>query len=188
MTNLNAPVPVSPKITAKEAINWVHQTLKLFPQANPPTEEFTAALVSLLCQYSIQTVAQALTPSNGIATKFKYLPTLAEFKKELDDIGAKNFRRLAEAKMIRDQLEERKNYPEYKTKSPYTGPIEEVRPGDILTWERQQEYREFMAKKHGMKNIRLWDFSEIYKDSGARPFAVKIPETEPEEKNPFEDL
>ena len=73
----------------------------------------------------------------------------------------------------------------------YTGPIEEVRPGDILTSERQIEYREYMAKKHNMKNIKLWGPNEIYKDSGARPFAVNMAPAKPltekqEEPNPFE--
>jgi len=72
----------------------------------------------------------------------------------------------------------------------YTGSIDEVRPGDILTPERQIEYRAFMAKKHQMNNIKLWGPNEEYKDSGARPFAVKLPAEpltkQPEEPNPFE--
>ena len=54
----------------------------------------------------------------------------------------------------------------------YEGPIEDIRPGDILSWRRYEEYREFMLKKHGIKNIKIWGQDEEYKDSGQRPFRL----------------
>lgn len=63
----------------------------------------------------------------------------------------------------------------------YERPIENVKPGDILSWERQQEYREYMAKKHNMPNVKLWGINEKYEDGGNRPFD----KSDPEEPNPF---
>lgn len=98
-------------------------------------------------------------------------------------------------------------------KKPYTGPIEEVRPGDILEGARIDEYRLFMRRKHGIQNAKMWGLNEKWEDSGARPFGTKLPDKfyapvkgndfvefkegdnvdekikeALEEKNPFEDL
>lgn len=78
-------------------------------------------------------------------------------------------------------------------KPSYTGPIEEIRPGDVLHWTRFDEYREFMRKKHNIKNIKTWGISETFKDNGMRPFAVPdstiakhISEKPEDVTNPFE--
>lgn len=59
-------------------------------------------------------------------------------------------------------------------KAPYTGPIEHVKPGDILSWERHEEYREFMLKKKGIRDARLWSLNETWIDNGSRPFQIAI--------------
>ena len=72
-------------------------------------------------------------------------------------------------------------------KEPYTGPIEDVKPGDILTWQRLDEFEKYIKTK-GIKPKR-WGRFEDYKDSGARPFAVghsgtsgdNVPKTQPSE-------
>jgi hypothetical protein len=74
-------------------------------------------------------------------------------------------------------------------KPDYTGPIEQIKPGDILNWRRYEEYREFMLKKHGLKNIKLWDQGEEWIDNRQRPFQLSDKHrgisTETTEVNPF---
>lgn len=137
---------------------------------------------------------QSFSP-DGIPLKFNYLPSLKDIKTELDELASKLAAPIQRDARIQAQLKERAEFEAHMTAYPlrsnqkgdYTGPIEDVRPGDILTHERQIEYRQFMAKKHNMKNIKLWSDGETYKDSGARPFAVNLPDDPPkEEPNPFE--
>lgn len=175
------------KTSPKSAANWVHQTVQLFPPTQMVTEQFTATLISLFCDYPESTLGAALDPKRLIK-RFQYLPDLNTFKKVLDDVGAIPAAEAQRQERIAQQLKER--VEPKKIKGDYNGPIEEVRPGDILSAERQLEYREFMAKKHQMRNIKLWGPNEEYKDTGARPFAVHIPEPpkQQSEKNPFEDL
>jgi hypothetical protein len=73
----------------------------------------------------------------------------------------------------------------------YTGPIEFVKPGNILDNSRFEEYREFMRDNKNMPAVRLWGLNEPWQDSGARPFlsgskpAEQPPSSKPE-TNPFE--
>ena len=53
----------------------------------------------------------------------------------------------------------------------YTGPIEDIRPGDIISWERFDEYREFMRTKKNITNIKLWGTNEEWIDNHQRPFS-----------------
>jgi len=107
-------------------------------------------------------------------------------KLALNEAGAAEFDGPQKSKRVLEQFAERQKYAR-KTKAPYTGPIEEVRPGDILTVERMAKYRAFMENKHNLKNIKMWGLNETWKDNGMRPFETKLPPA-PEEKNPFEDL
>jgi hypothetical protein len=70
----------------------------------------------------------------------------------------------------------------------YDGPIEDIRPGDVIEWHRIDEYRAFMKAKKGIKNAKLWDSNENWEDSGQRPFQIA---TKPQpiiapDHNPFE--
>lgn len=65
----------------------------------------------------------------------------------------------------------------------YKGPIENVKPGDVLDWQRHEEYREFMKKQHNIKSIKTWGLDEKWEDNGMRPFYLPA---KPEEPNPFE--
>lgn len=68
-------------------------------------------------------------------------------------------------------------------KEPYTGPIENVKPGDILHHTRFTEYDEFMRTKKNITNTKLWGFNETWLDNGSRPFQLSE-KLEPEENNP----
>jgi hypothetical protein len=47
-------------------------------------EMFLAGLIALLSQYPPEAVSAIANPANGIATKHKFLPSLAEIRAELD--------------------------------------------------------------------------------------------------------
>lgn len=86
---------------------------------------------------------------------------------------------------------ERPAGPDFDPGGNYIGPIEQVRPGDILTFDRLAEYDAFMKAKHGMRTVRHWGFNENYVDSGARPFRLAdkpdVSDAPPlEEPNPFD--
>lgn len=74
----------------------------------------------------------------------------------------------------------------------YTGPIENIQPGDVIPWHRIAEYRAFMKAKKGIPNAKLWSSDEKWEDSGQRPFQIVTkPQTTPKEVkevNPFEAL
>src|SRR5882724_5349159 len=110
------------KMESKEAMNWVNQLLKLFPQASPPTHEMVAAIVSLACQYSRNAVIKTFSP-DGLPSKFNYLPSLHDMKLALNEAGAAEFDGPQKSKRVLEQFAERQKYAR-KTKAPYTGPIE----------------------------------------------------------------
>lgn len=166
-----------------------------------------AAFVSLLCGYSEAVVAEALNPTTGLPIHYEYLPALSQIKQALDIAAEAHWRVLAREARVRAQIAEeaslglpnaskRHSDKTPKMKPDYTGPIENVKPGDILSWERMEEYRNFMAEKHGMYNIRHWGRNEKWIDSGLRPFdklsanssqsQPANPSSPPEEPNPFE--
>ena len=176
------------KTPAASATHWVHQLIKLFPStATEITPELVAALVKIFTQYEEKVLAGICSPISGMPVRFDFLPGIKQFQECCNAIAfeyAEHQRRLAGAKLKPSFVPI--SEPKFRD-GDYTGPIEDVRPRDVLTWERQQEYREFMMKKHNMKNIRLWGFNETYHDGGGRPFAVKLPEEKPQ-PNPFEEL
>ena len=173
-------VSTTSKMEPKEAAHWVAQMLKLFPQASPPTPEMVAAIVTLACQYQRQIVIRIFSP-DVLPIRFAYLPSLKDIKEALDNAAAEVAGKDIEHRLIREQLEERKEYTPPKLKPLYEGPMEEIRPGDQISFKRLPEYQAFMKNKTGV-TPRHWGLNEKWEDSGARPFEVKIPE----EKNPFE--
>lgn len=123
-------------------------------------------------------------------SRFEYLPGIFKFRQYCEEVAKEaqeHARRLAAAKRPRAP---------YTAPAPspgcYTGPIELVKPGDILDQARILEYREFMKTK-GFHQIRLWGVNERWEDNHARPFAVpdstiaKHLSEKPEDvSNPFE--
>jgi hypothetical protein len=65
-----------------------------------------------------------------------------------------------------------KTYQHPSDKPSYTGPIEDIRPGDIIEWRRFDEYREFMRTQKGIPNAKLWGLNEEWIDSKQRPFQL----------------
>jgi len=171
------------KMEPKEASHWVSQLLKFFPQANPPSPELVAAMVALACQYQREVVMKTFSV-DMLPVKYNYLPSLKELKDELDNASAAAIAPNNYSQRVKKQIEERITI---KKLTEYIGPIDEVRPGDILSVERQEEYRAFMKSKHPGVSTKMWGLNETWIDNGMRPFDVKLP-PEPEEKNPFEDL
>jgi hypothetical protein len=202
MPSSTLPSALEPTMDRKEAIQWARNTLSLFPQAAgaAPTEEFVAALISLICQFPRNVVEIVLHPTKGVPVdlKYKFLPSLAEFKFELDRQVGEIAQRAKEAKRLQEQLLDREQFNQHirpHTKSLYEGPIEDIRPGDRISWKRSKEYDEFMSKKHSMKKVKRWERDETWIDSGARPFAAKFaaqpitiekPQQDPD-KNPFDE-
>lgn len=79
--------------------------------------------------------------------------------------------------------------PDFDPEGNYIGPIEFIRPGDLLTYDRLAEYDAFMRTKHGMV-VRHLGLNEIWTDSGQRPFQIATkPEAETgtsNNPNPFD--
>lgn len=67
----------------------------------------------------------------------------------------------------------------------YTGPMEDIQPGDVISWERMEEFKEFMRVK---KNIipKIWAFAQTWKDNGQRPFDNQ-PTSTVISTNPFDE-
>lgn len=170
--------------------------MKLFPIVGEgPTFEFLAAFTEMLCKYPEWAIQEGLNPSTGIPSQFDYLPALSRIKDTLDRALEARGKVLEEERRFREQMEERlrieaQHSSREPSKRPYTGPIEKVKPGDIIGGDRMDEYRHFMAKNHGMREIKMWELNEQWRDSGARPFArptsTAKPSSPPEESNPFE--
>lgn len=172
------PLVVLPKTTAKSAENWAHQLFKLFPSltATTLTSEFIAGITRILELYPEAVLASVCSPAFGIASKLDFFPSLAKLKSFCDEAAfelTERERRAQSGKAIAGPR------PDYFAGC-YTGPIENVKPGDILHHTRFDEYHEFMKNKKNITNTKLWGFSETWIDSGARPFHDK------EEPNPFE--
>lgn len=153
--------------------HWVAKLQDLFPQTESPlTPGMVLAMSEIMESYSEKVLAK-VCGSFGICAdpEHKYFPSISELKSALDAEATKQAGAAQYSERVKAQLEERERIQsKNKPKPDYTGPIEDVKPGDILTVERQQEYREFMAKKHNMKDVKLWGQNEVWTDSGARPF------------------
>ena len=186
-----------PNVNQKTAAHWVHQTVKLFPIVGEgPTHEYLAAFTDMLCKYQESVIKEALNPSIGLPSQFEYLPALAKIKEALDGVLEARGRVLESERRFREQMAERRlieaqNSSKEPSRTGYTGPIEDVKPGDILDGTRLDEYRDFMGKTHGIRQIKMWGLNENWIDNGARPFgrpapSPAVPKT-PEEPNPFEE-
>lgn len=172
------------KATQKSAGNWAHQLVKLFPStaATILTPDFLAAISAVFMEYPEAVLASVCSPSFGISAKQDYFPSLNQLKKSCEDAAfelGERERRMAASK--------RKPVPKNQDdlSNCYTGPIENIKPGDILHSTRFEEYRTFMKTKHSMQSVKLWGSSEQWRDNGQRPFAKPLTAKQ-EETNPFE--
>jgi hypothetical protein len=58
-----------------------------YPHATPNRpKEYTAAVISLLAEYPQEIVDRVCDPRSGIATKCKFLPTIAELSESLESL------------------------------------------------------------------------------------------------------
>jgi hypothetical protein len=169
MQHLTVSTQPAPVTSPKAAGHWLRQLIALFPTtSNEVTEEATAAMVLVFTQYPESLLREICSPLTGMAANFEFLPGL--FK----------FRQFCEAKAAEISERERWVREASKPRTPvpppdpfagcYTGPIEQIKPGDILHCTRFEEYREFMRKNKNMPNAKLWGLNDKWVDSGQRPF------------------
>jgi len=133
-----------------------------------------------MCLYPEKVLARVCSATEGICTKQKYLPSLFELKEALDATGF----------TIHEEEVRRQIHTNFVAKPPedpkegcYSGPIEQIKPGDILHHSRFDEYRAFMREHKGIPKAKLWANNEDFKDSGQRPFQIVTkPQTEQFEK------
>jgi len=143
-----------------------------------------------MCLYPEKVLARVCSATEGLCTKQKYLPSLFELKEALDATGftihEEEVRRQIHTNFVAKPLEAT---PEDLKVGCYSGPIEQIQPGDILHHSRFDEYRAFMREHKGIPKAKLWANNEDYKDSGQRPFQIATkPQTaskEVKEANPF---
>ena len=252
--------------------HWVEQLQSLFPQTETPvTVEFIQAMGDLMALYSEKAISEVCHPVTGISTKQKYLPSLFDLKKALNEAAEPEIREVREAKLAderhidreaevrlaveratrpsydqlmssvpdalkivpkltvmtpemfiekhpgvtKEQLDAIPDLPQRHTgpigrldgnpanRPSYTGPMKDIRPGDVLHCSRFDEYREYMRVSKGLPNVKLWGVNEKEVDSGMRPFSLATnpvgasintkpspnkaaKEVVPEEANPFD--
>ncbi len=110
------------------------------------------------------------SPTTGMATSFEFLPGLFRFKHYCEQRAGEA---LDHDRRVREAVRPKRTEPAPRpSKGDYEGPIEDIRPGDIIPWSRMDEYREFMLTKKGVRDTRLWGLNEEWKDNGARPFQI----------------
>ncbi len=129
-----------------------------------------AGMVEIFTTYP-DTVVAEVCRATGLPTTAKYLPSLAELKTALNEaqktlLERKRFEAMEPIRRTADYMP-----PVQKPTDTYTGPIEDIRPGDVIGYDRLEEYKEFMRRKHGLtvKVYPAGDNSHV--DTGERPFA-----------------
>lgn len=193
--NLNSASEKPLKTEAITAGHWLHQMLKLFPDTGNLTEEMIKAMVLVFTQYPESMLKEIVNPLTGLPSRFKFTPSIMEFGQACAEIASSV---ALHDQRLRDHEEWVRQKalpaPEKAPERPcYEGPIENVKPGDILSWDRQEEYRLYMQKAHQI-TPKIWGFYEEYRDNGQRPFAVRVEAPKeknqiplpPENPNPFE--
>ena len=170
------------KTPPQAAQHWVRQLVALFPSTSTEiTEEMIASMVLIFTQYPESLLKEICSPLTGMPTNFEFLPGLFRFKGYCDQKATEAYdhdRRVREA--IRPPAHEPLPDPAGKD---YTGPIDQVQPGDILHSTRYDEYREFMRTKKNITYIKLWGTNEEWIDNHQRPFSGVNINPPP---NPFE--
>ena len=105
----------------------------------------------------------------GMPANFEFLPGLFKFRQFCEQMAgeiSERERRMELSKRIpvpySDVREDDRIF--------YTGPIENIKTGDVLDQSRFPEYREYMKNKKGIPNIKLWGRHEDWEDNKNRPF------------------
>ena len=191
--------PSTPKTDPKAAANWVYQMISCFPPPSP-TQEILKSIVLVFCQYRESTLREIVSPISGLPSEFKYLPSIKEIndfcKTKSSEIEQDKLRAIAHEKLVRAQIGSPRDIDKEIKDPCYWGPIEDVKPGDVLHWSRLAEYDHFAKSKLGFDPGRPRGFFEKWVDTGRRPFAasqassLSVPVAPPAghsiEKNPFE--
>lgn len=156
----------------------IQQLMGQYPNFKP-TSGFTVGLATMFMVYPEPVLREATNPVHGIAGHHKFFPSLAELKTFLDGIAERQHRaRAGAAKGVARPEPKPTSEPLNRSTRPsratdaaglYIGPIDLVRPGDLLPYWRLEEYDLFMQSK-GMHTVKHWGLNEDYHDSGARPF------------------
>ncbi len=135
------------------------------------SSEFIDAVKSILALYPEGVIASVCNPVYGIASKRDFFPSLAELKLACDDAAfkIKEHERRMELSKRRPVSVPYSDVKEDQRPS-YTGPIKNIKPGDVLDQSRFPEYREFMKNKKGIPNIKIWGRHEDWEDNKHRPF------------------
>src|SRR5258705_10052193 len=121
----------------RNCAHWVDQLQKLFPQTSVPvTVEFAKAMGEIMGLYSEKVIASVCSPIDGLCTKIEYLPSLAKLKSSLEEAASEISERERLASQPRPQPAPRQKPDKSYL---YTGPIEKIKPGDILSYRRLRE-------------------------------------------------
>lgn len=74
-----------PKAGRKVAASASERLFACYPQATPNRpQEYTAAVIALLEEYPAEIVERVTDPKTGLATRCKFLPTIAEITEALE--------------------------------------------------------------------------------------------------------
>lgn len=138
--------------------------------------------------YPEKIAAMVCNPVSGIASQLKYFPSIAELKSSCDAAASEYNARLRLERMAARRAAPQPKTEQEDTTGLYMGPMEEIRPGDVISWNRMDEYKEFMRTKKGIQNVKNWGVNDKWVDSGQRPFALPDKPIVPtkEDPNPFD--
>ena len=103
----------------------------------------------------------------GMPSRFEFLPGIFKFRQYCEQVATEyqeHERRVREA--AKPRLPAPRQQPDESDL--YTGPIEDIRPGDKLNHKRIPEYEAFIRSKGIVPKV--WGFFETWKDTGQRPF------------------
>ena len=132
MTQMNSlPLPQAPshKTDPRLAANWLGDLLKLFPPTSGMSSELMKAMVAIFCQYPESLLREICSQTSGMATSFKFLPSLFEFKQYCAQRATEDYEH---ERRVRENASLIPAPPPDPFEGCYTGPIEDIRPGDIL--------------------------------------------------------
>lgn len=158
----------------------IEQLIQQFPHFKP-TNGFLVGLSTMFMVYSETVIREVINPIHGIAGHHKFFPSLAELKTFCEGVAERQERfRLKSATPLADHLVNSASGPEKRVVMPsrgvdangsYIGPMDLVRPGDLIPGWRMEEYDLFMRSK-GIQNVRHWGFNETWVDNQTRPFKL----------------
>jgi len=123
-------------------------------QANDP-DIYVTAIAHLLSRYATNIGARLTDPKEGIAGKFKFLPTVSEVREEAERLVEEELRPSRRSASIQRQLQEREEYERQDKTEPL-------------------EYRQKVAQRLQR------EIKEAYASGEAEPFNVFVPQFAPQ--------